>query len=444
MLINKLRKSFITAILFSFLFTCPGKAQEKRHLSLEESLKIGLENSKILHSSKMKIISADAQLSMANAGGLPSLALGANYTRLSNVAPYTISIPYFGTYTLSPTILDNYTAKLSLQQPLFTGFKISSNSEIAKNNSLAAKQDYSKDEQDVIYNIKNAYWNLFLTGKLKEAIDENVQQMKAHLDDIQNFFKQGLATKNEVLKVEVQLSEAQLSQIDARNSVKIATVNFDNVINISLATEIEVQEDAEVENENIEDIDQLIDKAMKNRPDLKSLQYRLNASKNGITLAQSGWYPQVVIGGEYDYEKPNSRILPLEDNFKATWAVEVGLTYSLWDWGTTRAQTTQAESQYEQTKDSYSTLKDAVTLDVTQNYYNLVKAKEKVLVTEQTVNQAEENYRVTDERFKQGLTLNSELLDAEVALVQAKTNCAQSIVDYELAKAQIERSTGGK
>ena len=93
-----------------------------------------------------------------------------------------------------------------------------------------------------------------------------------------------MATKNEVLKVEVQLSEAQLSQIDARNSVKIATVNFDNVINIPLSTDIEVQKDAQVENENIEDIDQLIDKAMKNRPDLKSLQYKLNASKSEYNI----------------------------------------------------------------------------------------------------------------------------------------------------------------
>jgi outer membrane protein TolC len=411
---------------------------------LDESLKIGLENSKTLHSSKLKIVSAEAQLSSANAAGLPSLTLGANYTRLSSVDPYIITIQGFGSFTVSPAILDNYTAKLSLQQPLFTGFKISSNSDMAKNNSLAAKQDYSKDEQEVIYNVKNAYWNLFLAGKLKEAIDENVQQMKAHLEDIQNFFKQGLATKNEVLKVEVQLSEAQLSQIDARNSVKIATVNFDNVINIPLSTEIEIQKEVLVENENIEEIDQLIDKAMKNRPDLKSLQFRLEASKNGITAAQSGWYPQVVLSGEYDYEKPNSRVLPTENKFNGTWAVSVGLNYSLWDWGITKSQTTQAESQYEQTKDSFNTLKDAVTLDVTQTYYNLVKAKEKVLVTQQTVSQAEENYRVTDDKFRQGLTLNSELLDAEVALVQAKTNNAQSIADYELAKAQIERSTGGK
>ena len=444
MLINTLKRVFIPAILFSLLFTFISNAQEKRTLTLDESLKIGLENSKTLHSSKLKIVSAEAQLSQANAAGLPSLGLGASYTRLSSIQPYNITIPGLGSFNVSPSILDNYVSKATLTQPLFTGFKISSNSEIAKNNSLAARQDYSKDEQDVIYNIKNAYWSLFLAGKVKDAVDDNVQQMKAHLDDIQNFFKQGLATKNEVLKVEVQLSEAQLSQIDARNSVKLATVNFDNVINIPLSTDIEIQKDVQVENENIEEIDHLIDKAMKNRPDLKSLQFRLDVSKNGITLAQSGWYPQIVLAGEYDYNKPNQRILPIQNQFNGTWAVNVGLTYNLWDWGTTKAQTTQAESQYEQTKDSYSTLKDAVTLDVTQNYYNLIKAKEKVLVTQQTVSQAEENYRVTDDKFKQGLTLNSELLDAEVALVQAKTNYAQSIVDYELAKAQIERATGGK
>jgi outer membrane protein len=444
MLIKIIRKSFVPVVLFSLMFTSLINAQEKRHLTLEESLKIGLENSKTLHSSKLKIVSAEAQLSLANAAGLPSLALGATYTRLSSVDPYNITIPGMGSFTVSPSILDNYTAKLSLQQPLFTGFKISSNYDMANNNSLAAKQDYSKDEQEVIYNVKNAYWSLFLAGKVKEAIDENVQQMKAHLDDIQNFFKQGLATKNEVLKVEVQLSEAQLSQIDARNSVKIATVNLDNVISIPLTTDIEVEKDPRIENENIEDIDLLISKAMKNRPDLKSLQFKLEASKNGIAVAQSGWYPQIVLAGEYDYAKPNSRVLPVENKFNGTWAVSVGLNYSLWDWGTTKSQTTQAESQYEQTKDSFNTLKDAVTLDVTQTYYNLIKAKEKVLVTEQTVSQAEENYRVTEEKFRQGLTLNSELLDAEVALVQAKTNYAQSIADYELAKAQIEKSTGGK
>ncbi len=438
----RIRKNIVPIFLIVLFFTSIISAQNQRQLTLDESIQIGLEKSKMLHSSKMKIISSEAQLSQLNASRFPSLSFGATYTRLSVVNPFEVNTP-FGNFVISPSIFDNYNLKLSLQQPLFTGFKLSSSSDIARFNSMAVKQDYNRDEQDLIYNIKNAYWNLFLAGKFKEAVDENVQQMKAHLEDIQNFFKQGLATKNEVLKVEVQLSEAQLNQIDAKNSFKLASVNLDNVINIPLTTEVQVQKEVQIEDENLLDIDQLIDKAMKNRAELKSMQYRLDAGKSAITLAQSDWYPQVFLAGNYYYAKPNQRILPTANVFNSTWDLSVGLSFNLWNWGATKDQTDQAEAQYEQLNDSYKTLQDGITLEVTQNYYNLIKAKEKVFVTEQTVSQAEENYRVTDERFKQGLTLNSELLDAEAALMQVRTNHAQAIVDYELAKAQLEKSTGG-
>jgi outer membrane protein TolC len=174
------------------------------------------------------------------------------------------------------------------------------------------------------------------------------------------------------------------------------------------------------------------------------MDYKVKASEKGITLAKSDWYPQIFLAGEYNYAKPNQRLLPTKNEFYGTWDVSVGLSLSLWNWGATIDKTDQAEAQYEQANDGLKTLKDAVTLEVTQDYYNLIKASEKVMVSEETVNQAEENYRVTDDRFKQGITLNSELLDAETALKQARTNYTQALVDYELAKAQIEKATGKK
>jgi outer membrane protein TolC len=89
-------------------------------------------------------------------------------------------------------------------------------------------------------------------------------------------------------------------------------------------------------------------------------------------------------------------------------------------------------------------LKDAVTLQVTQSYLNLVRAEKKLTVSETSVEQAEENYRVASELYKQGLILNSDLLDVEVALLQTRTNHVQTLVDYELAKANLERATGEK
>ncbi len=443
-MINGIYKIKFWTILFTaVLFVTNVLAQQKRMLTLDQSIQIGIQNSKILHSSKMKIMSAEAQLSQVNASMLPSLSAGASYTRLSSINPFEVQTP-FGTFVISPSILNNYSANISLQQPLFTGFKLSSSSNIARYNSLAAKQDYNKDEQDVVYSIKSAYWNLYLAGNVKQAVDENVQEVKAHLQDIQNFFKQGLATRNEVLKVEVQLSQSQLSQIDAQNAVDLAVVNLDNAIGLPLTTEVEVQKNVDVESEDIAGLSQLIDMAIKNRPELKSMQYQIDASKSGITLAEADYYPQVSLSGEYVYAQPNQRILPTQNQFKGTWDVSLGLSLKLWNWGATKDQTTQAEARYEQANDSFKTLKDAVTLDVTQSYFNMVKAKEKVFVTKQGVSQAEENYRVTDEKFKQGLTLNSELLDAEAALMQAKTNYAQAVVDYKLAQAQLEKATGGK
>jgi len=440
-MLKKIKLEKLLMALFAGILISASAIAQQKEITLDEGIQIGLQNSKTLHSSKMKVVSAEANLSEMNAARLPSLSLSASYTHLSPVNPFSVATP-FGIFTLSPSILDNYNLKLSLQQPLFTGFKLSSGSDVAKYNSLAAKQQYTQDEQDLILNIKNAYWGLFNAEKVKEAIDDNYQQVKAHLTDVQNFFKQGLSTKNDMLKVEVQLSEIQLQQIDAKNSVRIAVVNLDNVIGLSLSTELQIPQKVNVSENNEYDLDGLIDQALQNRPDLKALQYQVEASKSGIKLAESNWYPQIYLTGNYYYAKPNQRILPSENKFDATWDVGVGISFNLWNWGATKDQTTQAEAQYEQSNDGLKTMKDAITLEVTQDFYNMVKAKEKILVAEQTVTQAEENYRVTDDKFKQGLTLNSELLDAETALLQAKTNQIQSLVDYELAVARIERSTG--
>ena len=431
--------------LFVFLLMVfvanPVNAQETKKLTVDESIKIGLENSELIHSSKMKVEYANAKWSEVNTYMLPSLTFNAAYTRLSEVDAFILNTP-FGDFNISPSIVNTYNMKLSLQQPLFTGFKLSSSSNIAEYNYEAQKQEYTKDEQELILNIKNAYWNLFKVIKVKAAVDENVDLIKAHLNDVKNFFENGISTKNDVLKVQVQLAEAQLRQIDAKNGVELAKSNLNNLIGLPLSTDIDVQSDVTIDEDTVPELDQLTQQAVENRPELKAMDFRLKAGESGITMAESGWYPQIYLTGNYYYSRPNQRIFPTEDKFKGTWDVGVGLQWNIWNWLQTSDQTTQAEAQYEQVKDSYKSMKDGITLEVTQNYLNMLKAKEKVMTANQSVHQAEENYRVTDETFKNGLALNSDLLDAEFSLMQAKTNYVQALADYELAKASLEKSIG--
>ncbi len=437
-------KSGLTGILIFLLtgiLSVNSFGQESRSLSLEESIQIGLKNSELIHSSQMKVNYAEARWSEVNTYRLPSLKLNASYTRLSEIEPFILTTP-FGNFDIQPSIVNNYNIKLSLQQPIFTGFKLSSSSDIAEYSYEAQKQEYTKDEQLLIYDIKNAYWGLFKVTKVKNVVDENIGLIRAHLSDVKNFFENGISTKNDVLKVQVQLAEAQLRQIDADNGVKLAQSNLNNVIGLPLSTNVEVQTDVVMEDNITPDLDQLTQEAIENRPELKAMDFRLKAGESGVTMAESGWYPQLYLAGNYYYARPNQRIFPAEDKFNGTWDVSVGLSWDIWNWLSTSDQTKQAEAQLEQVKDGYKSLKDGISLEVTQNYLNLLKAKEKVLASEQSVHQAEENYRVTNETFKNGLALNSDLLDAEFALLQAKTNHIQALADYELAKAGLEKSIG--
>lgn len=416
-------------------------------LTVEMCIQIGLENNKTLHSSLMKVQSAEAKSSEVDASRLPALRFSGAYTRLSDVPPFEVTLPFQlptvpNRITVSPTILDNYNLRLTLQQPLFTGFRLQSSADIAEYNAQATQLDYDRDKAELVFNIKNAYWSLFKAIEFKRVIDENVEQVKAHLEDIRNLLAQGLATKNDMLKVEVQLSNVQLLQIDARNAVRLAMISLNSLIGLPLDAEIQLKSGIEPEETRFAELSVLVQKALDNRPEVKATEYRVRASEAGVILARSGWFPQIFLTGNYYYARPNQRILPAEDRFKDTWDIGIGVSFDIWNWRTTVHQANQAEAQLSQAQDALSQLRDGITLEVTQNYLNCLQAKERIAVGEQGVKQAEENYRTTSERFKSGLALNSDLLDAEVSLLQAKTNYTQSRVDYVLAQARLQKVVG--
>ena len=454
---NRITRPYKLSALF-ILLGLSSSAQDKVSLSLEKSIEIGLSNSKFLHSSGMRVQEADAKAGEANASRLPLLRFGGNYTRLSDVPPFTQTIPA-GTFgpqqqqpigvTLSPVVLDNYNLRLSLQQPLFTGFRLQSSSEITDWNAQATQEDFNKDKAELIYHIDNSYWNLFKSIEFKKVIDETAKQVNAHLNDVQNLMNQGMATTNDVLRVQVQLSNAELLQIDATNNVRLAATALNNDIGLPLHTEIQIESTPDsLYNRSpkgpTEDISTLIERALHNRPEVKGMQYRVEAGESGVKLAKSGWYPQIYLTGNYYYARPNQRILPTEDRFHDTWDVGITASVDIWNWGTTVHQTQQAQAQLAQAQDALGQLRDAIALEVTQNYLNVSESKERIRVSDQGAKQAEENYRVTNEKYKLGVALNSDVLDAEVSLLQTRWSHIQSVVDYELAQAKLQKSIGQK
>jgi len=440
MLIKTIKNTGIWALIV----LCAGfaNAQEKLQLSVEEAVQTGLKNSKTLHASLMKVKASEAKVKETGTAQLPSLKFLGSYTRLSEVDPFTVNVPAMGSLTLAPSILNNYNFKLSLAQPVFTGFKIENSIKMAELTSSATGEEYNKDKSELVLNIKNAYWQLFKAQEMKKVLDENVEQMKTHLADAKNLLQQGMLTNNDVLKIEVQLSDVLFRQSDAKNNVRLAVIGLNNVIGIPLNTATEIKNSVEMGESNYANLDELVNRAFQARPELKAGDLRIKTSEAAVSLAKSGWYPQVSLAGNYNYNNPNSRIQPPKEHFDGTWDVTLALSFDIWNWNVTGHQTEQAEAQLSQTIDALGSIKDGVTLEVTQNFLNLQQAKEKISIAELAVKQAEENQRIIGEKFKNGLALSSDVVDADVALLTAKTNYTTSKVDFEVAKAKLSKAIG--
>jgi outer membrane protein len=174
------------------------------------------------------------------------------------------------------------------------------------------------------------------------------------------------------------------------------------------------------------------------------MQSRIEALKAGVTAAQGSWWPQIFLTGNYYYSRPNSRILPTKDEFIHTWDLGVQLQFDVWNWFATKFQSDQAKAALRQNELMYGQMKDNVSLEVKRYDLAVSRAAEKIEVANLAIDQAEENARTTSDKFKNGLATSLDLLDADVALLQARTNYTGALVEYELARARLKRAIGAE
>lgn len=441
-------------MLVVFVLTASmGIAQQHQQLTLEDAIRIGKENSRVLRISELKVDAASAKTSEARAAMLPSLKFEGSYKRLSNIEPFALQFPPLITtpIEISPNIPNTYSLKVGLQQPLFTGFKLRSNAQAAEHLAEASEMDRKGSESDLVLNIVNVYWMLYQAIETKQFVDDNVSRLTSYQSDTQNLMKAGLATRNDLLKIQVQLSNARLSQIDAANDVEVATMSLNNTLGQSLDTPIDLvsvpditmeQQGGSGEASSSTPTPILVDLAMKNRPDLLGMNHRVEATRSSVTAAQGNWWPQIGFIANYFYSRPNQRFLPMKDEFKGTWEVGVVMQFDIWNWGTTAHQTEQVSSQLHQNEYLLSQMKDNAALEVRRYQLGVERAAKRIDVARESIEQAEENSRSTNEKYKNGLATSTDLLDASLAVLQARTSYTGALVERQIALARLNKAVG--
>jgi len=436
-----------SVVALTVVLTVSALSQSVQRLTLDDAIAIGQKKSKTLIISAAKVEGASAKADEARAVMLPSLKFAGGYARLSDVPPFEIGPPVFPKeVVIAPSPMDSYNARVTLQQPLFTGFRLKSNARAAEYLARASESDRENDKNDLTLNITAAYWMLYQAHETKKFVDENVNRLLAYRKDTENLMKAGLATRNDLLKIEVQLSSAKLSQIDAANDVEVAMMNLNNVMGQAIETQIELASSPRdsASESAVQTPGSLTEKAFALRPDLQSMQSRIEASKASLYASRGNYYPQIFLAGNYYYNRPNSRYQPTIDAFKSSWDLGVQVQFDIWNWGATSSEVEQAKSLVTQNENIYGQMKDNVVLEVKQYYLAVARARDKINLARVGVDQSEENARTTRDKYTSGLATSSELLDADVALLQAHTNYTGALVEQEIAVARLRKSVGGE
>ena len=425
-------------------------ASDARLLTLNESIRIALENSPAYQSAAHQLRGAQARQKEARTGFFPRFGLESSYTRL-NRPPY-IDVPadFIGT-PLEITIGSEhiYDAKLTAQQPIFTGFRIARAYQMAALGGKAAAAQLEASRQALVLDVNASYYGVLMAQEMLKVADSAVTQIEAHLSDVRNMYNAGLVARNDVLKAEVQQSNVALMQIQARNAVRMARIAFLNVLGLPLDEEVQLEDNLVYVPTDM-DLDTAVQTALDTRPELRSTECAVDISRNAVRVAQAGWYP--TLAGYYTYEYKSDQVdnpfkapepdARWQDNWEETWVAGLVLSFNLWDWGQTHYQAAQAKAEYAQALNGLTQLTNAVRLEVTQSYFALKEAEEKIAAGRKAVEQAEENLRVAEEKFDAEIVTNTDLLDAQTALTQARVGYVQALTDHLIAHARLKRSMG--
>ena len=329
-----------------------------------------------------------------------------------------------------PTYLNN----VNVNQTIFDFGKISSQVDTAKFNLQAARSDTETSVQTVLVNVQQAYYGLQQAQRLRTVSEEAITQFQKHLDLAKGRFKVGVAPKIDVTTAEVDLSNAQLNLITARNNVSLARVTLNNAMGITTADPYRVEDIAPIDQYAVT-LEEAVERAMRQRPELISQRALEQAAESAIKTAEKDFLPNVTGSAAYTY---NGTEFPLVWN----WSVLGSLNIPIFSGFLTKQQVAEARANLLTTKANGEVLRQTVFAEVSQAFLNLDAARERLRVTAVTVTQAKERMALVEGRYRAGLATAVEVTDAEVALVNAEVNDVVAMSSYQAAKAQLERAMG--
>lgn len=398
-------------------------ARSGDRLTLQQCIDIALQRNPSIFAAEYAVNAADARVGQAQSAYYPQVGLSGSYSK------------YSLTTASNNGSLNLYQGNAALTQNIYDFGKTPGQVKVQRLNENAARSDKRNTVSLVVFGVKQAYYNFLQAEKNKEVAIETVKLTQDQLDQAKGFFEAGVKSRYDVTTAEVNLSNARLAQIRAENGVQVARVTLKNSIGAPDLPDFAIEDILAFQKTPVT-FDDAVQRAYVNRPDLQSVLSKEEASKESVSLARTGHYPTLT--GNASYTQAGTTFVPEPSG----WSAGVTLNVPLFNGFLTTYQVKEAKQNLYQQQANKETLRQSILLDVQQAYLNLLALEEGVVVAEQTVQQAQENYEIATGRYSAGVGSPLDVTSALVGLSNAKTNYIAALANYKIAEAALTKAMG--
>ncbi|MFQ6069144.1 MAG: TolC family protein [Candidatus Aminicenantales bacterium] len=434
-------RRFLPGVMIVILITGFSYSQDKLVLTLDESIRLALSQNPYHLASEERVASAEYGMLEAKSKFFPSLSTQGLHTLDEKV--FELDLPSFfpgqPPQRVKMDFTRDYQISLSLTFPLYMGGKIVSGLRQAKYNLQSARETVRQSEEEMVFNVKRAFYGYLLGKEFAEVAEEAVKLAEKHYENVKRLYEAGLASKFDLLRSEVQLANLQPRLIKARNALKLSELSLKSLLGLELSRPVEIRgkliyEPLEAEEEKC------LEKALLNRPELKQLDYQKKIAREMLKLARASHLPSVAISGTYNLWADKFSLR--RDNWQSFYAINLALSLPVFNGFSISARVGQSRALIRELELTHKGLVEAIKLEVRQALLSLKEARESIVSQGKNVEQARESVRIAELNYAEGLATSLDVSSARVALTEAKSNYAQALYDYAISLARLEKAMG--
>ena len=402
----------------------------KRPITVDEAVAIALEAQPQIAARLADYDASRYRVAQAFAPLLPQITGTWNAQRdqsVTGITPTAQQVTGVRTFWATTT-----SARVALSQTIFDFGKASAAADVARKNAEFTYQNIELQRQQLVDTVKEAYTNIVFAQRLIRVQEQALDRANLNLRSARGNYEVGTQPKSVVARAEVDVANARVAIIQARNAERVARVGLNTAMGIATEYPTQVIDNLAYAPVTV-DRESLIREALARRPEYRQAQ--LTAEAAGLTVRQSArnFLPSVTAGAFYGAARTD---------FREIWELSVGLSWTLFDGGNLIARYKEAQALLDAARARVRSSEQSIAQDVSTAYLSIVETDERILAAKVAVDSATENFRLAQGRFDAGVGTILEVTDAQLALTQAQNTEAQALADFRIAQARLDRALG--